>query len=141
MMQVIEDYYHPEEEKLFSAPVIRKERVEKAVKNPKVIVNPEELKQAAQHHMDAFDERSENGDQDELMDDEIEDIHPSVKAQPSVPVVPIKILQNPERPQAPATAPLPPMRKTKTGKVQELVQARMPNRGDPIRGNKNQVTI
>lgn len=95
-------------------------------------VNPERLQQAAQHHMDAFDERSEDSDQDELMD-EIEDIHAPVKAQASVPVVPTRILQNPERPQPPTTALLPPIRKTKTGKIQELVQVKMPSGGDPLR--------
>ncbi|MCJ1349846.1 hypothetical protein MMC31_008088 [Peltigera leucophlebia] len=132
MVQVLDDYYQPEEN-LFSAPIIRKGRVHKAVRKSRVNVNPERLQQAAQHHMDAFAERSEDSDQDELMD-EIEDIHAPVKAQALVPVVPTRILHNSERPQPLTTALLPPIRKTKTGKVQELVQFKMPSRGDPIRG-------
>lgn len=61
--------------------------------------NPERLQQAAQHHIDAFDERPGDGGQDELME-EIEIIHAPLKAQASVPVVPTRILQNPERPQS-----------------------------------------
>lgn len=54
---------------------------------------------SAQHRIDAFDERSGDGGQDGLMD-EIEIIHAPLKAQASVPVVPTRILQNPERPQS-----------------------------------------
>lgn len=39
--------------------------------------------------MDVFDEKSEYGEQDELMD-EIEDIYTPVKAQASVPLMPTK---------------------------------------------------
>lgn len=119
---------------MFSAPVIRKKRGEKAVKKPRAIVNPEKLQQVmAQHHMDAFNERSEDDSQDELMD-KIKYIHASVKAQASVPGVPTRILQTPEKFQPPVTTILPFTRKVKTRKMQELVQARMPKRTDPVRG-------
>lgn len=59
MVQVLEDYYQLEEN-LFSALVIEKERVKKAVKKPRVNVNPKRLQQAAQYHMDALDKRLED---------------------------------------------------------------------------------
>ncbi|MCJ1345426.1 hypothetical protein MMC31_003633 [Peltigera leucophlebia] len=108
MVQVLENYYQPEEN-LFSAPVIRKGRVEKAAKKPRLSVNLEKLQQAAWHHIDAFDERLED-------------------------MVPTRILQNLERLQPLTTALSPPILKTKTRKVQELVQVKIPSRENPIRG-------
>lgn len=78
--------------------------------------------------MDVFDKSLDDSDQDKVMD-EIEEIYALVKTQALVPVVPTKILQNIERSQLLATAHFFPLRKTKTGKVQELVQVKMSGRG------------
>lgn len=59
MVQVLKEYYQPEEEELFAAAAIRKGRVEKASRKPRIVIN----------HMNAFDERSEDEDQDEGQDE------------------------------------------------------------------------